>query len=153
MGKGFHSIITKLRNKAESAFLPFVLFAISCNMSSRQRPFNLLTKYSDLHFNQTNVDLVTYKEEMAGMMKNQGIIEGVFKIHNLNIDSLKRETSELSYKKFPIDELDMGDGFNGNVLQSDSGCYRLSLQRRGIIDLLVIVNFTQKKVLFYKLIQ
>ena len=87
------------------------------------------------------------------MTKSQGIIEAVFKISNLNIDSLKGKLSDLGYKKMPITELDMGDGFHGNVKQSDSGFYRLNLLHKSIIDVLVIVNFTQEKVLFYKLIQ
>lgn len=153
MEKEFHLSRVILRNKNKIYYLLIFLFGFSCSRSSKERPYNLLTKYSDLNFNQSNLDLVNYKEEMSGMTKSQGIIEAVFKISNLNIDSLKGKLSDLGYKKMPITELDMGDGFHGNVKQSDSGFYRLNLLHKSIIDVLVIVNFTQEKVLFYKLIQ
>ena len=153
MGKEFHLSRIILRKEIKIYYLLICLLGLSCNRSSKERPYNLLAKYSDLNFNRANISLVNYKDEMSGMTKNQGIVEAVFKFSDLNIDSLKGEMLGLGYKKLPIIELDMGDGFHGNIKQSDSGFYRLNLLHNSIIDVLIIVNFTQEKVLFYKLIQ
>ncbi|HEX9503001.1 MAG TPA: hypothetical protein VF974_01600 [Patescibacteria group bacterium] len=104
-----------------------------------------------LNFNESNASLVEYNENKSGI-KEEGIIQAVFKMQNLNIDSLEKQLLNLGYKKLPISELEMGNGFNGNVQKSDTGYYKLALFRTSIIDQLIIVNFTQKKIILYKLI-
>jgi hypothetical protein len=129
-----------------------LLPGVSCNMFSKEeRPYYLLTKYSSLGFNRSNTSLIKYAEEMSGLANNKGIIEAIFNIQNLDIDSLKNKMLSLAYKKLPISELEMGDGFRGNIKQSDAGYYKLNTLR-GAIDVLVVVDFTQGKVILYKLV-
>ena len=129
------------------------LFGISCTMSPKERPYYLLTKYSELDFNKANIHIVNFKEEMSGMTKNQGIREALFRFNGLNNDSLRKEMLKLGYKSLPINELVMGNDTTGNLRPSDTGYYKLNILKGSIIDLLVVINFTQGNVTFYKLIQ
>jgi len=121
-------------------------------MSSNDRPYYLLTKYSELDFKKANIHVVRFKEEMSGMTKEQGINEALFKISGLNNDSLRNELLKLGYNRLPINELVMGSDTTGNLRPSDTGYYKLNILKGIIIDLLVVINFTQDNVTFYKLI-
>lgn len=127
-----------------------LLLQSACNMPFEKKPYYILNKCSKLNFNEKNASLIEFNENTAGI-KGEGVIQGVFKMGKLNLDSLHKQLLYLGYKKLPINEMDMGDGFKGNVQQSDSGYYKLILLHESIIDQLIIVNFTQNKVIMYKL--
>ena len=137
--------------KIVGGLLLICLLSISCNPSSKERPFYLLAKCSGLNFNETNAKVMNFREEMSGMTKSQGEINALFKTANLNKDSLRSIMLALGYKRLPITELVMGDD-STDLRTSDTGYYKLESVNNAI-DVLVVVNFTQHNVSLYKPIQ
>jgi hypothetical protein len=127
-----------------------VLFYVSCNSFFKERPYEIVNKYSKLNFNAGNIISIKIDDNTSGI-KDEGVLQGIFKMVNVNLDSLQRQLINMGYKKLPINELQMGDGFNGNVKYSDLGYYSLTLLNKSIIDELIIFNFTQNRVIIYKL--
>jgi hypothetical protein len=125
---------------------------IGCNFNPKKDPYSLLTEYSKLKFDKSNVELINLQNQTSGGFKDEGIMTAVFEIKHLNVDSLKPILSDLKYKKLPIDSIDIGNGFNKNLELSDSGYYRIDLSHEGIISELVIINFSKKRIIYYKLI-
>src|SRR5258708_37209739 len=103
-----------------------------------------------LNFKEFNGSLVEYNENKSGI-KEEAIIQAVFKMQNLNIYSLEKQLLNLGYKKLPISELEMGNGFNGSVENSDTGYYELGLFETSTIDQLIMNKLTRKKLRLYNL--
>lgn len=96
---------------------------------------------------------VIYAEEHTSGLKQEGDLTCILDIQKLNMDSLQNICVSQGYKKLPLPDTDLGDGFHGNLKTSDSGYYLRDL-KNGIIDReLLIFNRTQKRVIYFKLLE
>jgi hypothetical protein len=109
-----------------------------------------LLKYSSVDFKESNLGLLKFDEETAGL-REEKILLAVYQIRNISLDSLEKLLPALDYKKLPASELELGNGFGGNITISDSGYNKLTLIH-GAMSELVIVSMTQKKVIYYKIL-
>jgi hypothetical protein len=129
-----------------------VLFLAACNINNKKDPYKLLNHFSSLEFNRYNTAVI-YAEEHTSGFKQEGDLTCVLDVQKLNMDSLQNIFISLGYQKLPLPDTDLGDGFHGNLKMSDSGYYLRDL-KNGITDKeLVIFNLTQKKVIYYKLLE
>lgn len=119
-------------------------------MSQADKAYNLLGEMSEMNLNQKEVKLLEFHENFAGMTNKDGITQGLFEIMDISIDSLGENLKRLGYKRLPIQGIDLGNGFNGNVKSSDVGYYKMTLSHRSVIDQLIIFNFSRKRIIIYK---
>jgi|GEM_PF-6565457 len=124
------------------------LLSLSCNSNSQKRILQRLVKYGSIDFKESNLRLIKFDEKTAGL-KEEKIVFAVYEMQNVNLDSLGKPLLSINYKRLPATELVLGDGFGGNIKNSDSGYYKLTLSR-GAMDELLILNMTQRKVIYYK---
>ncbi len=126
-----------------------ILLFSSC--ANSENPYFLVNKFSQFEFDKSNAPVIQFSKHSSGI-KEEGDLRSVYNIDKMNIDSLKPFFSKYGYEKLPMRKIDIGDGFNNNLKLTDSGYYKLTLSKEGSIEELSIVNFSNKKLIYYKVL-
>jgi hypothetical protein len=120
---------------------------MSCNSFFKSEPLSILKKYTSINFLQQDVEVVKFEEKKAGMAEETSLL-AVYRINKtFNIDSLRRDGKMLEYQSLPISNMDLGNGFDGNLIYTDKGYYRYKNGKNPFKDELVIINITQNKII------
>lgn len=137
-----------MANKIFILLCCFFMLGVSCNLfSSRNKPHTVLLEYSLIDFPKQEIDVIKFEEKRAGIAEEVSLL-AIYKINDkFNIDSLKKNNLLLNYLELPVPHMDMGNGFDGNLKQGDKGYYKYKCYDSPFKDDLVIINFTQKKII------
>lgn len=125
-----------------------IIVGMSCNFFFKTDPLKVLNNYTSIGFLRQDVRVTKFEEKRAGMAGKETTLLAIYKINRtLNIDSLRKEGKILDYKLFPIPNMDLGNGFDGNLKPTDHGLYLYKDNGTSSEDELIIINITQNKII------
>lgn len=129
------------------------MLSISCGLiNNTHDPYYFLKKHSMINFKRDQFEVISFNVQTSGI-KDEGLVEALYKIYLDNSDSLNQQLVSADYNAFPLAEnINLDINLSKYYKMQDKGYYKVEYSDIGLPKGLVLVNLSQKIIFISKAI-